>query len=256
MKNSFLFTFLLAGSLMFSLHTYGQITYATEGLKMHTTAYDPDTRYYDDDQYISFGTLNGSADFIGYKYNHFYFMDAPGGRDTHQPNVTIGGNLHVNQGILLDGSDFKLGLNDGRSVGNDTLQRAMVHHNNDLLVINYKGDFEGGIRIDGEQTRVTGSLTVMDDISTSEIEVSVNPGSGPDYVFEPDYDLQSLEEIERFIKSEKHLPEVPSAKEMEANGIALGDMNMLLLKKIEELTLHTIHQQKLINELYERLEHE
>lgn len=75
-------------------------------------------------------------------------------------------------------------------------------------------------------------------------EVVVEATNWPDYVFEEDYDLPTLSEIEAFIKANKHLPEVPSAKEMEANGISLGEMNTLLLKKIEELTLHTIEQQK------------
>ena len=78
-----------------------------------------------------------------------------------------------------------------------------------------------------------------------------NPG--PDYVFEPTYDLKPLAEIETYIKENKHLPEVPSAKEMEKNGVQLGEMNMLLLKKIEELTLHIIEQNKRIETLESKL---
>ena len=91
-------------------------------------------------------------------------------------------------------------------------------------------------------------------------EVIVEATNWPDYVFEEDYDLTSLKELEAYIKANKHLPEIPSAKEMEANGIILGEMNMLLLKKIEELTLHAISQGKHIQilmgqnkELAERL---
>jgi hypothetical protein len=58
-----------------------------------------------------------------------------------------------------------------------------------------------------------------------------------------------LAEIETYIKENKHLPEVPSAKEMEKNGVQLGEMNMLLLKKVEELTLYVIEQNKEIKEL-------
>jgi hypothetical protein len=54
----------------------------------------------------------------------------------------------------------------------------------------------------------------------------------------------SLEETKAYIDANKHLPEVPSAKEMEKNGVQLGEMNMLLLKKVEELTLHLIEQNK------------
>lgn len=89
-------------------------------------------------------------------------------------------------------------------------------------------------------------LTVAGNIHSQEVKVTIDAGTGPDYVFEENYNLRSLEETEAYIQTNKHLPEVPSAKEMEANGIQLGEMNMLLLKKIEELTLHTIEQQKLI----------
>jgi hypothetical protein len=67
---------------------------------------------------------------------------------------------------------------------------------------------------------------------------------GPDYVFNDDYKLFSLAEIKTYIDKNKHLPEVLSAKEMEANGVNLGEMNMLLLKKIEELTLFVIELKK------------
>jgi hypothetical protein len=91
-------------------------------------------------------------------------------------------------------------------------------------------------------------LTVNGTIYGKEVKVDLNV-PGPDYVFEPTYNLPSLTEIETYIKANKHLPEVPSAKEMEANGINLSEMNMLLLKKVEELTLHIIRQEKRISEL-------
>jgi hypothetical protein len=62
----------------------------------------------------------------------------------------------------------------------------------------------------------------------------------PDYVFEPDYKLRSLEETERFVKEEKHLPEIPSAREIGQRGMSLTEMNVKLLKTVEELTLHVI----------------
>lgn len=86
-------------------------------------------------------------------------------------------------------------------------------------------------------------LTVKGNIHAEEVTVDLSV-PGPDYVFEEDYDLPTLTETEDYIKANKHLPEIPSAKEMEEEGIDLGEMNMLLLKKIEELTLHQISQQK------------
>ena len=79
----------------------------------------------------------------------------------------------------------------------------------------------------------------------------------PDYVFNTDYNLISIEETEQYIKKHKHLKEIPTEKEViENDGIELGKMNILLLKKVEELTLYIIdlnnklkEQQKQINEL-------
>lgn len=71
----------------------------------------------------------------------------------------------------------------------------------------------------------------------------------PDYVFEGGYDLPTLEELQLFIAKNKHLPGVPSAKETGANGVSLGEMNAILLKKIEELTLYVIEQDKRIKAL-------
>ncbi|MEM7297865.1 MAG: hypothetical protein AAF391_06325 [Bacteroidota bacterium] len=91
-------------------------------------------------------------------------------------------------------------------------------------------------------------LTVAGNVHAKEVKVSIDAGTGPDYVFEEDYNLRSLKETDDYIKENKHLPEVPSAKEMEASGVQVGEMHMVLLKKIEELTLHTIAQQRMIEE--------
>ncbi len=69
-------------------------------------------------------------------------------------------------------------------------------------------------------------------------------GNWPDYVFKPNYKLRSLEELELFIKTNNHLPDVPSAKQVEDKGIDVGDNQGILLKKIEELTLYLIEQNK------------
>ncbi len=94
----------------------------------------------------------------------------------------------------------------------------------------------------------TAKLAVNGSINATEIRVTATV-PGPDYVFEKDYSLPTLQEIESYIAKNKHLPEVPSAKEMEEKGLRLGEMNLLLLKKIEELTLYVIDQQKQIDEL-------
>ncbi|OEJ98978.1 hypothetical protein A8C32_07285 [Flavivirga aquatica] len=75
-----------------------------------------------------------------------------------------------------------------------------------------------------------------------------------DYVFEADYKLQTLNEVENYINKNGHLKGIPSAKEVEANGIELGEMNKLLLQKIEELTLYTIELKKELDLLKTKIE--
>lgn len=70
-----------------------------------------------------------------------------------------------------------------------------------------------------------------------------------DYVFEDDYSLPTLKEVEKHIKEKGHLKDIPSAKEVEENGIDVGEMNKLLLQKVEELTLYVIKLNKEIEEL-------
>jgi hypothetical protein len=87
-------------------------------------------------------------------------------------------------------------------------------------------------------------LAVKGVIHTQEVRVDMTGAMVPDYVFEKNYNLRPLAEVENYINQNKHLPEVPAAKEMEANGVNLGEMNMLLLKKVEELTLYMIELKK------------
>lgn len=70
-----------------------------------------------------------------------------------------------------------------------------------------------------------------------------------DHVFNPDYKLMSLEEVETFVKQNSHLPDIPSEKQVNTEGFDLAEMNGLLLKKVEELTLYMIEQQKRITHL-------
>ena len=98
-------------------------------------------------------------------------------------------------------------------------------------------------------TKPTAKLDVAGTIRAHEVKVCVNQGC--DYVFEADYNLMSLSDLSNFIKTNKHLPEIAPAAQMESEGINLSDMNMLLLKKVEELTLYVIGQQQEINSLKE-----
>ncbi|MDR1180546.1 MAG: hypothetical protein LBL13_01005 [Bacteroidales bacterium] len=90
-------------------------------------------------------------------------------------------------------------------------------------------------------------LSINGKICAKEVRVTLS--GWPDFVFDKDYSLMSLQAIEQYIKTNQHLPDIPNATEVEENGIQLGEMNALLLKKIEELTLHLIDLQKQIDEL-------
>jgi uncharacterized coiled-coil protein SlyX len=85
-------------------------------------------------------------------------------------------------------------------------------------------------------------LDVVGVIRAHSVEISTTKTA--DFVFEEDYPLMPLSEVEKFITANKHLPEVAPATEMLENGINMGDMQIKLLQKIEELTLYVIQQQK------------
>ena len=90
-------------------------------------------------------------------------------------------------------------------------------------------------------------LDVVGTIRAHEVKVCLNQGC--DYVFAPDYDLMSLPELEQFVSTNRHLPEVAPAAKMEQDGIDLSEMNALLLKKVEELTLYVIDLNKEVQTL-------
>ena len=120
------------------------------------------------------------------------------------------------------------------SAGNISISGAGNHY--------FNGNVGIGTKMPDEK------LTVKGKIHAEEVRVDLAV-PGPDYVFDKDYPLTPLTEIQTYIQENKHLPEVPSAKEMEEKGINLSEMNMLLLKKIEELTLHLIEKDKEMKKL-------
>ena len=99
------------------------------------------------------------------------------------------------------------------------------------------------LEVSGGNIRVTGG-SFIDDGTTLNT---------PDYVFEEDYALMSLDELRAFISREKHLPSVPSAEDIKKDGLNLSQFQMILLEKIEELTLYTLAQQEQIEALKMRM---
>jgi|GEM_PF-2474457 len=94
-------------------------------------------------------------------------------------------------------------------------------------------------------------LTVAGRVHARSIECTVNAGA--DFVFEKDYALMPLDELDAFVTQHKHLPEIAPAKVMEEEGICIEEMNIRLLQKVEELTLYTIQQQKEIDALNQKV---
>ncbi|MBW0177577.1 hypothetical protein [Sediminibacterium sp.] len=128
--------------------------------------------------------------------------------------------------------------------GNYDLRSAMT--------INHLGHIGIGSETPSEKLSVNGNVRAK--------KLIVSQTGWPDYVFDSSYSLRSLLEVETFIAKNKHLPDMPSAKEVEEKGISVGDNQALLLKKIEEMTLYLIElkkenekQQKEIEKLKQRI---
>ncbi|WP_257667192.1 hypothetical protein [Parapedobacter tibetensis] len=101
-------------------------------------------------------------------------------------------------------------------------------------------------------TNPQAKLSVDGTILATEVKVKTNINV-PDYVFEPDYALPSLAKVEAYVKEHKHLPEIPSAADIQRDGLDLAEMNLLLLKKVEEITLHLIRQEALLGQQQQQI---
>ena len=114
--------------------------------------------------------------------------------------------------------------------------------------------------LSAESANISGTLTanllsapsakITGLVCAQEVKVQLS-GSPcwPDYVFGKNYNLMPLPELQSFITENQHLPNIPSAAEVEENGVELGEMNAKLLQKVEELTLYILDLQKQIDEL-------
>lgn len=126
----------------------------------------------------------------------------------------------------------------GPSAGSGTTGRVGIGTTNTPTVI-------GGQNISNYRLFVAGGILTE--------EVRVRTGWA-DYVFEESYELPSLNEVSEYIEENGHLPNVPSAEQVEEEGIELGDITRIQQEKIEELTLYMIEMQKEIESLKARLD--
>jgi len=126
-----------------------------------------------------------------------------------------------------------------------TLNTDVSSFDNEVMKITQSGNVGIGITNPSEKLSVNGKIRAR--------EIKVETANWPDYVFTKDYKPTSLSETEKHIKEKGHLPGIPSAEEVKANGIDLGEMNAKLLQKLEEVILHLIRQEKEIEKLKEEL---
>ena len=174
-----------------------------------------------------------------------------GGNTSVAGNLAVSGNAAVGNSLVVSNNaniGAALAVNTTATVGTNLTVNNDATVGNDARV--------NGRLIVGNPPGTPGNHTVYVDgsIIATEVKVALQP-SWPDYVFEANYPTPNLNEWEQFIQTNKHLPGVPSAATVAANGgIELGEMNRVLLEKVEELTLLLIGQQKQLDALKAKLQ--
>jgi len=135
-----------------------------------------------------------------------------------------------------------------RMVNTDTEAGGGVNANrNEVFVIHGNG-FGGGVSVGTTMLPFGYRMAVDGKLIAEEVQIKLS-GDWSDFVFNDDYKLKDLEEVESFIEENNHLPDIPSEKEVKDKGINLGDMDAKLLQKIEELTLYVIDINKRVKSL-------
>ena len=165
--------------------------------------------------------------------------------------VTVGARTTINRGgeaLALNGN------NPNMAFYQNGVYKSFIEQTNSGLYMGVNGgnlrlDATGQVAIGGVVAAASGyKLTVTGKVICEELKVKLS-GAWPDYVFANDYKLKSLPEVEQFIAANKHLPNIPSAAEVEKDGITVGEMQKKMMEKIEELTLYIIDLQKQIEQL-------
>ena len=194
--------------------------------------------------YISFGPADATRAHIQTDAPFFEFNKGilSYGDLTMNGNSTINGHSATNgsSSILFTPSPWSIAMNV-KIVDNS--------HKGETKVINASVDVGGA---SNDIFTVWGNGVVnAKKVYAEEVEVRADAmgTNWPDYVFKTNYSLMSLYELESFINKNSHLPNVPSEEVVLEKGINLGEMDAVLLRKIEELTLYVIQQQKEIGKL-------
>lgn len=131
-------------------------------------------------------------------------------------------------------------------VGNDVTAIHDITANHAVNTMN--ANVNGTLTVNGNSYLGSGFVCTYDGhVRTREVRVTQTGWS--DFVFSEDYKLMPLSQLEKYIKNYRHLPEIPTESEVKRDGVSISEMNIMMLQKIEELTLYIIDLQKQINEL-------
>ncbi|SEE67503.1 hypothetical protein SAMN04487765_3742 [Tenacibaculum sp. MAR_2010_89] len=219
-----------------------------------------------ENNYFGFGISTGDLDYFS-QSNHRFYTGYNGTPGSEKMVIQSNGNV----GIGTTSPNSKLTINNGALsfTGSVSLPMASLglHNSNFMYLVGGSAGLkltDDGLKgitvVDGGNvgigtTQPDMELTVNGKIHAKEVKIDLAIPA-PDYVFKSDYKLRSIEEVENFIKEYSHLPEIPSAKEFAKNGVMQAEMDMNLLKKIEELTLYTIDQEKKLKTQNSKIENQ
>jgi len=175
-------------------------------------------------------------------------LNVVGGTDV---TGTTGGYIQ-----LGESGENNLGIdnNEIQCRNNGTPQNMFIQASGGDLLLCNSANGSVGIGITNAANIPNGYLLAVDgNVIAEEIRVELSADWWPDYVFENDYDLRTIEDLEKSIQENGHLPGIPSAKSLEEEGLNLGDMQKRMMEKIEELSLYIIQQNKEIKTLQEQV---
>ena len=216
--------------------------------------------YFDDEEIINIptailGILSGREPSINTTDGE---VDIPGALPAYTRHIQFVNYLSDNgfsklsangdQGIFwTDGAGYK--IIDGDKVNGTNTNSGFVIAPWDHSLSGIRISNDGNVSI-GSSDNFGYKLAVNGEIGCKKVHVEItSTWPVPDYVFNNDYKLLALNDLEKFILANKHLPDVPDSIEFSQKGMDLTEMNFILLKKVEELTLYIIEQDKRIDKL-------
>ena len=167
----------------------------------------------------------------GWSYSHFH---------TSMPRFYFYKPIMVANGEFSSGAGQNLYLQTFNTAINGSSPTTRV------TILNSNGNVGIGTNNPSYKLDVNGTIHAK--------EVLVDMNEGADYVFDKSYNLMPLDELKCFIKENKHLPDIPSADDMVREGVNINELQIIMLRKIEELILYVLHQEEVINQQQQQID--